>query len=84
MKNYLKKLIEEKGCSVEDTIDLDGHIGLTWAMLIDFIAQMPETHQAIRTTLVKIDFKNGDVFHYLTHLAKGMVASLGYNSLIVQ
>jgi hypothetical protein len=28
--------------------------------------------------LVRIDFKNGDVFHYLRHLATGMVAACGY------
>jgi hypothetical protein len=35
-------------------------------------------HKTIRATLVKIDFCNGDVFHYLDHLAAGMVAACGY------
>jgi hypothetical protein len=61
-KTYLTTLIEEKGTDLHDEIGLDGHIGLTWAMLVDF----------------KIDFLNGDVFHYLRHLAEGMVAALGY------
>jgi hypothetical protein len=66
-KTYLTTLIEEKGTDLHDEIGLDGHIGLTWAMLVDF-----------KTMLVKIDFLNGDVFHYLRHLAEGMVAALGY------
>lgn len=80
MKTYLQNLITEKGRDMEDTIDLDGHVGLTWEMLVDFICQ-PELagyHKQIRSTLVAIDFKAGDVFHYLTHLAEGMVKSIGY------
>ena len=78
MTTYLINLITEKGHSIEDMIGLDGHFGLTWEMLIDFISQMPQYHEQIRMTLVKIDFQNGDVFHYLRHLAEGMVKSLGY------
>jgi hypothetical protein len=78
MKTYLTNLITEKGHSIDDHINLEGHFGLTWAMLIDFIEQTPEYHKSIRTMLVKIDFRNGDVFHYLTHLAKGMVEACGY------
>jgi len=78
MKQYLTNLITEKGFSTDDHINLEGHFGLTWDMLIDFIEQAPEYHKSIRTMLVKIDFQNGDVFHYLTHLAKGMVEACGY------
>ena len=78
MKRYLKNLIEEKGVDLDTCINLDGHFGLTYQMLIDFIMTMPRYHETIRTTLVKIDFLNGDVFHYLRHLAKGVVASVGY------
>lgn len=76
MKNYLTRLIEEKGKSVDDEIQIEGHFGLTYEMLVDFIAEMPEYHESIKTTLVKIDFANGDVFHFLNHLAKGMLASV--------
>ena len=68
----------EKGTSLDSTINLDGHFGLTYEMLVDFICEAKEYHTQIRTTLVKIDFANGDVFHYLNHLAEGMVKSLGY------
>lgn len=80
MRAYLTNLITEKGRELDDEIQIEGHIGLTWEMLIDFICQ-PELsghHKAIRDTLVKIDFLNGDVLHYLTHLAKGMVAAVGF------
>jgi hypothetical protein len=77
MRTYLKNLITEKGKELDQEIELEGHIGLTYEMLIDFIVQMPEYHDQIRKTLVMIDFKNGDVFHYLNFLAEGMVKSMG-------
>ncbi|MBT26682.1 MAG: hypothetical protein CML60_09850 [Rhodobacteraceae bacterium] len=76
--NYLTTLITEKGASIHDEINLPGHFGLTWETLINFVEQCPEYHNQIRTTLVKIDFQAGDVFHYLTHLAQGMVKAWGY------
>ena len=78
MKNYLTTLIEEKGSSLDATLNIEGHIGLTYEMLFDFIEGMTQYHTSIKSTLVKIDFANGDVFHYLNHLANGMVKSLGY------
>lgn len=78
MKNYLETLITEKGISLEAEIKIDGHFGLTWQMLVDFIAEAKDYHNEIKTMLVKIDFLNGDVFHYLNHLANGMIKSLGY------
>ena len=78
MKNYLTTLIEEKGQSIENEIKIDGHFGLTWEMLLDYIEDAPQYHKQIKDTLVKIDFLNGDVFHYLTHLANGMLKALGY------
>lgn len=78
MKNYLETLITEKGADLEDDINLEGHYSLTWQMLVDFIEKQPQFHKEIKQTLVMIDFKNGDVFHYLRHLASGMVKSLEY------
>ena len=80
MKRYLETLITEKGIDLDADIKLDGHIGLTWQMLVDFISspELKTHHNTIRETLVKIDFLNGDVFHYLRHLAEVMVKSLGH------
>ena len=78
MKKYLITLITEKGKSVDTELNIEGHFGLTYGMLIDFIAEAKEYHKTIKDTLVKIDFLNGDIFHYLQHLANGMIKSLGY------
>lgn len=76
MRKYLEALITEKGERLDSDI-LEGHFGLDYAMLIDYIEQAPQHHKVMRDTLVMIDFKNGDVFHYLKHLATGMVKALG-------
>jgi hypothetical protein len=78
MKTYLKNLITEKGFSLEDEITIKGHFGVTYQMLVDFIVEAKQYHKEIRKTLVYIDFKDGNVFHYLDHLAVGMIKSLGY------
>ena len=77
MRKYLENLIEEKGTDLDATINLEGHFGLTYQMLVDFIVEMKPYHKQIRETLMKIDFQNGDVFHYLNHLVKAMVQSVG-------
>ena len=83
MRKYLEMLITEKGRDLQDEIGIDGHIGLCWQMLVDYIVEAAgEWHQEIRTTLAKIDFLNGDVFHFLTHLANGMLAAIGADNWI--
>jgi len=79
IKTYLTRLIEEKGRELDEWIlTNEGQIGLTWQHLIDFVADMPaDTKEKVRSTLVMIDFKNGDVFDFLTHCARGMVKALG-------
>ena len=78
MKTYLVNLITEKGRELDDNINClneIGHFGVTYEMLVDYIAAAKEYHSQIRKTLVTIDFKNGDIFHYLDFLAKGMIAA---------
>lgn len=78
MKKYLTDLITEKGREVSDEIKIDGHFGITYEMLIDYIVEARDYHAQIKNTLTMIDFKNGDVFHYLQFLAVGMVKACGY------
>lgn len=77
MKQYLTTLLIEKGYSLDDEITIPGHWGLTYSMLFDFIEvhSTPEVSNNIRSTLMLIDVTNGDVFHYFTHLAEGMIKS---------
>ena len=82
MKTYLNNLITEKGQDLDSFMPgliedpIFGENMLTYETLIDFIVKNKAYHSQIRKTLVMIDFKNGDVFHYLTHLANGMIKSM--------
>ncbi|AUR90879.1 hypothetical protein NVP1151O_38 [Vibrio phage 1.151.O._10N.222.46.B1] len=74
---YLETLIEEKGADTEDEIKIAGHFGLTYEILIDYIETAGRDVQTkIRNTCVQIDYKSGDVFHYLNHLGKGMAQAI--------
>lgn len=76
MKKYLETLITEKGRELDDIIEVEGPSGLNvmpLAVLVDAIAAAPASEQrAIKTMIVKIDFRNGDVFDYFKHLAKAI------------
>lgn len=82
ISNYISTLIQEKGRSTQASIpafESKGHIGLNYDVLIEFIQNntSPEQKTQIHNTLTKIDFMNGDVFHYLDHLVSGMIKALG-------
>jgi hypothetical protein len=81
MITYLTNLLTEKGITsdIEEDMNVDGHIGLTYEMVIDFICSMDKaTQQKIRNNFVMIDFKNGDVLHFWNYIVQGMLKSLGY------
>lgn len=71
--SYMKTLIEEKGRDLDDEIKIDGHFGFTYQMLIERIAAYKDVSNRIKDMLVAIDFKNGDIFHFLDGMAKSYV-----------
>ncbi len=77
MKTYLNNLINEKsGIDMETIIEVDGPSGcnmIPLGSLVAIILQAPKSEQtAIRTMLVRIDFANGSVMNYFTHLAQAI------------
>lgn len=84
MKNYITTLLEEKNIDLEDTFVIDlptfAHV-YTYEQFIDDLVELTKgdtkTTEKIRQTFVKIDFMNGDVTHYIKHLATGMVKAYG-------
>ena len=79
MERYLRTLLKEKGIS-EDyvfTIDKDdfwGHHIVQMEVVIEFISNLdPKTQNQIKETLVMIDFKNGDILHYLEFITSKMI-----------
>ncbi|HUS49652.1 MAG TPA: hypothetical protein VMZ91_05775 [Candidatus Paceibacterota bacterium] len=42
-------------------------------VVLEFIKKVPKDQQTkIKDTIVKIDFANGNVYHYFEYLAKGI------------
>ena len=73
MKTYLVNLIEEKGKSLDTPVVIEGHFGMTLENVVEFICSLePNVQKDCRNKLVEIDFKNGDVFHFLQYIADGM------------
>lgn len=80
-KNYLVALLTEKGITndIDNDMNVEGHINLTYRMQIDFIcAESNTTQETIRKNFVKIDFLNGDVKHFWDYITAGMLKACNY------
>lgn len=70
---FIKTMIEEKGISLDTEVQEAGEPIITVKSLLDFLQLVPdETKKTIKETFSKIDFKNGDIMHYIKFIAKGM------------
>lgn len=76
MKKYLETLVSEKGLDAEMNLEVEGKSGLNIIPLqfvLDAISETSEAEKkAIKTMIVKIDFVNGSLVHYFTHLAQAI------------
>ena len=77
IETYLELLIGEKaGISMETPIEVEGASGTNFmsvAIVCEHIVIAPKQEQDdIKKMLVKIDFNNGDILHFLTYLAKAI------------
>jgi hypothetical protein len=78
---WIDTLIEEKGIDTIATVyeiesELSGLNLVPLAVVVESLKTLPSDLKAkIKDTLVKIDFRNGDVHHYFKHLAQGNVMS---------
>lgn len=74
--NWLATLIGEKNIDTEQVLEVEGASGLNIIPVGCVIEAMQNTsaaeQAAIKKTLVKIDFMNGDVLHYIKHLAQAL------------
>lgn len=73
---WLETLITEKGLDREQRVEVEGPSGMNSIPLGSIEAAINSasaSEQAkIKTTLVKIDFCNGDVMHFFKHLAQAI------------
>lgn len=78
---WLKTLIEEKGIDTETILNVKSPNGTPNAIPVGCVMEAmnaaPRHEQAaIKTTLVKIDFANGDILHFFRHLAGAIAVDL--------
>lgn len=73
---WLDTFIREKGIDLEQHLTVDGPSGenvIPIACLVQLMKQAPRHEQSgIKTMIVKIDFRNGDVVDYFRHLARAV------------
>tara|TARA_R110000803_G_C11739021_1_gene290756 strand:+ start:267 stop:515 length:249 start_codon:yes stop_codon:yes gene_type:complete len=74
--NWLNTFLSEKGIDLDQPINVEGESGLNFMTvenIVEFIKVTSAGEQkAIKNTFVMIDFKNGDVLHFIKHLAQGV------------
>ena len=76
--NWIDALIEEKNIDLQQRFEVDGPSGansIPVGCVVDAIKSANAAERAgIKNTIVKIDFANGDVLHFLRHLAQALAA----------
>lgn len=74
--NWIDRFIDEKGIDLDETMTVDGPSGpnlIPVSCVVQGMKRAPRTEQSqIRDVIVAIDFKNGDVLHFIRHLAKAI------------
>lgn len=73
---WLDTFVEEKGIDTEMLLEVEGASGtniIPVEVLLDAMkTTTPGEQAAIKATIVKIDFANGNVLHYFRHLAQAI------------
>lgn len=73
---WIDTFLMEKGVDLEHTLEVAGASGTNYipvACLVDAMKSAPAHEQAgIKSTVVRIDFLNGNVLDYFRHLARAI------------
>ncbi len=74
--SWIDTFLSEKAIDMEKIIEVEGNSGTNYIpvnIVVDAMkATSDDEKKAIKATFVKIDFNNGDVMHFITHLAKAI------------
>lgn len=74
---WLDTFISEKEIDTEQILEAEGNSGTNYipvGVLIEHIKLAPANEkERIKDTIIKIDYKNGDVMHFFKHLAGAIV-----------
>jgi len=73
--NYFRRLLSEKNISLDTVLEVEGaEWGLNMIpveVVVEFMENADRATQTkMRNTLIQIDFKNGNVMHFITYVAK--------------
>ena len=83
-KNWIEKFISEKGIdrSQEYVIEINNEIHIVeFEVLLAYIKELPiDIKNNIKSKIVYIDFKYGNVNDFFEYMAKGYVATFDNNS----
>jgi hypothetical protein len=72
MKNYLNTLLKEKGINQDTTVTVQDYgFLISVRSIVEYMSNCHvDTQKEMKDHLVKIDFHNGDVMHFLKYVAK--------------
>ena len=76
-KKWFQTFVDEKGIDLEATFSFENENGfnlMPYGVVVEAIAatESPAQQKAIKATIVKIDFFNGDVYHYFRYLGRAL------------
>lgn len=77
-KKWLETLLEEKGIDLELPLEIEsngpfGNNYIPVQVIVDQMKTAPAHEQSkMKDILVKIDFANGDILHFISHLGKAL------------
>jgi len=73
---WIDTFLSEKGIDGEEILQAEGEMGMNFipvSALVDRLKGASEKEQkAVKDMIVKIDFHNGNVRHFLQHLCKAI------------
>ena len=72
---YFRTLLSEKNISLDTVLEVEGADYGTNFIPVECVVEFMEnadraTQTKMRNTLIQIDFKNGNVMHFITYVAK--------------
>ena len=74
--SWIDTLVEEKNIDLEEMFSVEGSSGTNFMDLHNVVAHMkiapPKEQEAIKNTIVKLDFYNQPIVPYFKHLAQAL------------
>ena len=72
---YFRTLLNEKNISLDTVLEVEGADYGTNFIPVECVVEFMEnadraTQTKMRNTLIQIDYKNGNVLHFITYIAK--------------